>query len=247
MTSEQGTFTTTTEVVELASATLDAPLFDMPAGCHVMDMSALMGKAPHADATPEPTPTATAAKTPEAAPAPPAPTLAPKTAGVMRIGVVKIKDLSGQGLPTENLLVNLLSEFSRQQLEPVVLDADSPQQSVEAEARAKQCDYFVYTVAHQVTDPGSEGLTGPTVPKAAKLDHAKYQALSGVTLYKVGKPLPEIKDLSLAADAAQFAVDAVTATFVMESDKVAAQIADDAHPKSSKAPAKPAAAKPKTK
>ena len=41
--SEQGTFTTTTEVVELTNTTLDDALFEMPQGCKVMDMSAMMG------------------------------------------------------------------------------------------------------------------------------------------------------------------------------------------------------------
>jgi hypothetical protein len=63
------------------------------------------------------------------------------------------------------------------------------------------------------------------------LDPAKYQALTSVTLYKVGKPAPEITDLPLAADAGQFAVNAVIATFVMESDRVAQQVTEDSHPK----------------
>ena len=54
MTSEQGTFTTTTEVVELATANLDAPLFDMPPGCKVMDMSSLMAGMPKVETAPEP-------------------------------------------------------------------------------------------------------------------------------------------------------------------------------------------------
>ena len=70
------------------------------------------------------------------------------------------------------------------------------------------------------------------------LDPAKYQALTNVTLYKVDKPVPEFKDLPLAADAGQFAVDAVMATFVLESDKVAQQVADDAHPKPAAKPVK---------
>ncbi|MFZ0802949.1 MAG: hypothetical protein WAN70_12370, partial [Terriglobales bacterium] len=165
---------------------------------------------------------------------------------VVRIGVVKIKDMSGQGLPTDNLRINLMSEFARQQMDPVPLDAESPQPDVEAEARAKQCDYFVYTVSTQVTEPGSAGLSPSSLPKGVKLDPAKFQALSAVTLYKVGKPLPEIKDLALPADAAQFNVDAVMATFVRESDRIAQQIADDAHPKPSSKGAK-AAAKPGAK
>jgi hypothetical protein len=112
---------------------------------------------------------------------------------------------------------------------------------VESEARSKQCDYFVYTVSTQVTEPGSAGLSPSSLPKGVKLDPAKFQALSGVTLYKVGKPLPEIKALLLAADATQFNVDAVMATFVQESDRIAQQIAEDAHPKpTSKVPKAPA-------
>jgi hypothetical protein len=238
MTSEHGNYTITTEVVELENASLEASLFDMPPGCKGTDMSAMMGGAASAPAAtaPEPAPAPTKAATPPAEPA--APAMAPKAAGVVRVGVVKIKDMSGQSLPTDNLRLNLLSEFGRHQLEAVPLDADAPQADVEAEARAKQCDYFVYTVSTQIKDAGSGGLPPASLPKGVTLDPAKFQALTSVTLYKVGKPAPDFKDLPLAADASQFAVNAVMATFVQESDRVAQQIADDAHPKPAAKPAK---------
>jgi hypothetical protein len=207
-----------------------------------MDMAAMAGGA--AAATPSEPAAAPAAAAPAAQPAAaPEPALPPKAAGVVRIGVVKIKDMSGQSLPTDNLRVNLMSEFARQQMDPVALDAEAPPQEVESEARAKQCDYFVYTVSTQVTEPGSAGLPASSLPKGVKLDPAKFQALSNVTLYKVGKPLPEIKELPLTADATQFNVDAVMSTFVQESDRIAQQIADDAHPKpAAKGPRAPAKA-----
>ena len=243
--SEHGTFTITTEVVELTNASLDAPLFDAPAGCQ--DMSALMGKAPEAATSPTSEPAPAPAPAAAAAPAPaPTPTLAPKAAGVLRIGVVKLKDQTGQGLPTENLIMNLMSEFARHQFEPILLDAESPLADVESEARAKQCDYLVYTVSSQVVEPGSGGLAASVLPKGVKLDPAKYQALSDITLYKIGKPQPELKDFPLAADGERFGVDAVMETFVEESDKVAEQVAEDAHPKP-KTAAKPAASKRKPK
>jgi hypothetical protein len=65
-----------------------------------------------------------------------------------------------------------------------------------------------------------------------------------VTLYKVDKPQPELKDVPAAADASQFGVDAVMATFVVESDFVAHQIADDANPKPTAKSAKPGAKAP---
>ena len=238
MTSEHGTFTTTTEVVELENASLEASLFDMPPGCKVMDMSAMTGGAPATHTEAPATAPAPANAAPAAPAEPPAPAMAPKAAGVVRVGVVKIKDMSGQSLPTDNLRLNLLNEFGRHQLEAVPLDADAPQADVEAEARAKQCDYFVYTVSTQLKDAGSGGLPPASLPKGVMLDPAKYQALTAITLYKVGKPAPELKDLPLAADASQFAVNAVMATFVQESDRVAQQIADDAHPNPAAKPTK---------
>lgn len=231
MTSEHGTFTTSTEVIELTNATLDEPLFEMPPGCKVMDMSAMMGAAA-ASSAPAPSQPAPAAAAPPPTPkAPPAPSVAPKAAGAIRMGVVKIKDMSGESLPTDNLRLDLMSELQRQQFEAIPLDADSPQTDVETEAKGKQCDYVLYTVATQVKEPNSGAIPAASLPKGVTLDPAKYQALTAVTLYKVGKPLPELKDVPLAADAGTFAVDAVSATFVQESNRVAQQVSDDAHPK----------------
>ncbi len=248
MISDQGTFTMTTEVLEISNTSLEAPLFDMPPGCRVMDMSALTGAAPSAPSsasTAEPAAPAPAAHPAAAATSAPAPApVAPKTAGVVRVGVVKIKDMTGQSMPTDNLRLNLISEIERNKMETVPLDAETPYADVEAEARAKQCDYILFTASSTVKDPNTGGLPPASLPKGVTLDPAKYQALTAMTLYKVGKPQPELSDFPLAADANQFAVDAVMATFVVESDKIAQQIADDAHPKpaakATKAPAKPA-------
>ena len=250
MMTDRGTFTTTTEVVDLTTTTLDSPLFEMPPGCRTTDMGAMMGGAAAAsqpEAKPEPSVAAPKAATAAA----PVASLAPKAAGVVRIGVVKIKDASGQGLPADNLRVNLMDEITRRQMEAVPLDAEGPHSDVESEAGSKQCDYILYTVASQVKEPGSGGLPAASLPKGATLDAAKYQALINMTLYRVGKPVPEIKDLPVAANGDQFAVDAVMATFTQESDGVSHQVEADAHPpaasKATKAPAKkPAtAAKPK--
>jgi hypothetical protein len=244
----QGNFTTTTEVVELTNTNLDAPMFDAPPGCKVQDGSATMGGAaaggastPDTTTTPKPAANASAPK----AAAPPTPAVAPKAAGTIRVGVVPIKDATGQSLPTDNLQLDLLSEFARHQLDTVVLTSTGPLADVESEAHAKQCDYFVYTVPTLLKDPGAGGLPSSSLPKGTSLDPAKYQALTLMTLYKVGKPAPELKDAPMAADASTFGVDAVSATFVQESDRVAQQITDDAHPKpaskTAKATAKPAA------
>jgi hypothetical protein len=237
MSMPQGTFTTTTEVIELTNTSLDASLFEGPSNCRGMDMSAMAAGAP--EKTPAASSEAAPAPSAPAPSAPPAPPVAPKAPGVTRVGVVKIKDMSGESLPTDNLILDLISEISKQQLEAIPLDADAPQDAVMAEAKTKQCDYVVYTVSTQVKEPNTGGLT--PMPKGVTLDPAKYQALTNVTLYKVGKPLPEFKDMPLAGDAQQFAVDAVSATFVQESAKIAQQVAEDAHPKAGVKTARPAA------
>ena len=100
ITSAQGTFTTTTEVVELTNTSLEAPLFDMPPGCKVVDMSAMMGGAPATTPPAEPVSNApTTGAAPATPPAAAAPALAPKAAGVVRIGVVTIKDMTANLFP----------------------------------------------------------------------------------------------------------------------------------------------------
>ena len=131
MITQERTFTVTTEVVELTNTTLEPALFDAPPGCQTMDMGAMMGGASHAseqrgDACADASGRIRAAGTRACCPAAAAPAMAPKAAGVVRIGVVKINDKSGQSLPTDNLRLNLMSEFGRQQLEAVPLDAEAP-------------------------------------------------------------------------------------------------------------------------
>ena len=82
ITSPQGTFTTTTEVIELTNTLLEDSLFDMPPGCRVMDMTAMMGGASGGDESePSPAPEKAAAPAAQpAAPAAPAPAPAPAVA-----------------------------------------------------------------------------------------------------------------------------------------------------------------------
>ncbi len=138
-------------------------------------------------------------------------------------------------MPTDNLRINLISEITRRSMEAVPLDATVPYEAVLAEAQQKQCDYILYTGAAQVKDPGAGGVSLPAALRTVKLDPGKYQALLDITLYRVGKPAPELKDVLLAAAADQFGVNAVMAGFEAEADKVAEQVQEDAHPK--KAPA----------
>jgi hypothetical protein len=247
---EGHSFTTVTEVVELTNTPLDASLFEMPAGCKVVssyqelfgmgDMTAgMMGGRPPNPPLPAPASPSPPAPPPAPAPPPPAPTptVAAKSSGVVRVGVVKIKDSSEQFLPIENLRMNLMSEVSLRQMEAVPIDADGDP-AIAAEAALKNCDYILYTDASQVKAPDSGGVALPAALRGVSLDKSKYQALLAMTLYRVGKPQPELKQAPLAADADQLGVNAVMAAFEKEADKVAEQVKKDREPaKPSRTPA----------
>ena len=255
---EGHSFTTVSEVVELTNAPLDASLFEMPAGCKVVSSyqellniggmaAGMMGGRPMPPAA-APARRLPSLSLPPAPPAPsaPAPTAAPKSSGVVRVGVVKIKDTSEQYLPIENLRINLMSEVTLRQMEAVPLDADSDS-SIAAEAASKNCDYILYTDASQVKAPDSGGVVLPAALKGVSLDKTKYQALLAITLYRVGKPQPELKQAPLAADGDQLGVNAVMAAFEKEADKVAEQVKKDREPAKhpGTAPAKKPAARKK--
>jgi hypothetical protein len=238
MQAEGHSFTTVSEVVDLATAPLEASLFDMPAGCRVvtsyqelMNLGAMaagmMGGTPPATAPPPPSkPEPPAAAPPVAAPAP---VMAAKASGVIRVGVVKIKDVSQQNLPLDNLRMNLMSEITLRQMEAVAIDSES-ESAVAGEAAEKQCDYVLYTDANQVKAPDSGGVVLPPALKGVSLDKSKYQALLAMTLYRVSKPQPELKQLPLAAAGDQMGVNAVMAGFEMEAQKVADQVKKDSEP-----------------
>ena len=243
-------FTMTSEVTDLSSATLDAAMFEMPAGCKVVTNAQEMmtmptgsagaagfsmpglppsGKKPSqtqmAEVKPA-TPPVAAAPAPSAAPKVETVPVPAKAAGVVRVGVVKIKDATGQYLPVDNLRINLMGEVTRRSMEAVPLEADTPAQAVMLEAQQKQCDYVLYTSAEQIGEPG-KALAMPAALRAVKLDANKYQALLAMTLYKVGKPAPELKDVNVAADADQLGVNAVMVGFGKEAEKAAEQVKKD--------------------
>jgi hypothetical protein len=155
--------------------------------------------------------------------------VAAKAAGVVRIGVVKINDATGQYLPIDNLRVNLMSEVTLRQMEAVALDAEGDP-AIAAEAADKQCDYILYTDARQVKDPGSGGIALPAALRGVALSKDRYQALLEMTLFRVGKRVPELKQAPLAADADQFGVNAVMAGFEKEAERIAEQVKKDREP-----------------
>ena len=150
-------FSNINEVVEFSQATLEASLFEPPAGYReVKDFASMYNTGMPStgmpsDNNPSSTTSATtsnpvasnpsATKVTEALPA--------KKAGVIRIGVVTVKvDKVTEGMNASNLATAVQSTL-KEKLNAPNVEAVSIQATVlkdiEAEARQKECDYLVYT------------------------------------------------------------------------------------------------------
>lgn len=175
------TTTTTSEIVELSSAPLDAALFEIPAGYREVkeqdivvaddeDTSSQneneqrgMNLSTGAQATPPTAPAQVSAPSTAGA-------LGPKREGVVRVGVVLPKATSAEHMSPASLAEatrnSLLTSIPAPALEAVPLEAQMPAQA-EAEAREKSCDYILYTnITHK---KGGGGGFGSFMRKAAPI------------------------------------------------------------------------------
>lgn len=135
-------FSSTKEVVDLSREPLDAALFDVPAGYteasntgelygapSMSDMASQMSKGrPPVEDDQNNNSTMSSSKAP----------------GSIRVGVVQINNKTDHSVSTESLRQRLLGEISGNGVEAVPLNAIS-QSEAQVEARAKQCDFILYT------------------------------------------------------------------------------------------------------
>ncbi|HEY2973194.1 MAG TPA: hypothetical protein VGJ48_11835 [Pyrinomonadaceae bacterium] len=130
----------TREVVELSRELLDAALFEVPAGyvetknaqelygIPSMDAISQMAKGrppvedDHSNASPSNL----------------------KEPGSLRVGVVQINNKTDHQVSTESLRQRLLGEIQGNGIDAISLNASSPAEA-ETEAKAKQCDFILYT------------------------------------------------------------------------------------------------------
>jgi len=135
-------FSTTKEVIELSREPLDAALFDVPAGyVETKNAQELYGM-----------PSIDAMMSQMAKGRPPvennqgiaSPGANTKAPGSIRIGVVQINNKTDHPVSTESLRSRLLGEIQSTGVEAVSLNAGTPAEA-EMEAKAKQCDFILFT------------------------------------------------------------------------------------------------------
>ena len=134
-------FSSTKEVVELSREPLDAAFFDIPAG-HVEaastqelyampSMADMMQKSQSQQAAPDNRSNSSNMSN-------------TKASGAIRIGVVQINNKTDHGVSQEPLRQRLIGQLQGDGVEAVPLNAISPREA-EVEAKAKQCDFILYT------------------------------------------------------------------------------------------------------
>ena len=216
-------FTSTKEVVELSREPLDAALFDVPAGyvetknvqelygipsLGAMTSQISQGRPPVEDDGNNGSVGGTT-----------------KAPGVIRVGVVQINNKSGRQVSTESLRERLLGDIQGSGVEAVSLNAIS-QAEAETEAKAKQCDFILYTDITTLKTSAAKKLGGMFGGVAGVGGIDKTEAKVEFRLFAIGGTSPRLQS---AATAKEEGDEASAGTAI---DQEAKQVSAEARKKS---------------
>jgi hypothetical protein len=200
-----GAMTMTMEVTDISQATLDAALFDVPAGytqvSSAQELYGTEGGYPSAEGVSASDPAAGRTEGVSEAAAP-APTVAAKRPGMIRVGVLAIHNRTGSGVSTHALRRDLLNSIGDGSVEAVALDEVGA--AAEAEAQQKGCDLILHTdiTAMKKSAAGKMGgifgrVTGVSVPGA---EEARYESRVEFRLVPVGGGPPRLQSTATAKE-----------------------------------------------
>jgi hypothetical protein len=183
-------FTATKEVVELSRDPLDAALFDIPAGFTEAQSTQELYGAPSMDSM-------AAGSTSQAQPSQTADASGgTKVAGSIRVGVVPIDNKTDRSVSTDNLRERLIGEIQGQGIEAISLNAQT-QMAAEAEARAKQCDFILYTDITALKSSKVGGLLGRVTGATGA---GKTDSRLDFRLFAVGESAPRLQSSATGKD-----------------------------------------------
>lgn len=210
----QPQFTSTTEVVSITRATLDAALFDVPAGYtearnagELYDTSAMMAAArAQAGAGDDDDKSKEAGREPNnesagaAAMSAAAAGGGAKRAGVVRIGVIPPANKTDKSVGIDALRGGLIASLTGGNVEAVALEATSPG-GLEAEAKSKECDFLLYTDIVSVKQSAASKLGGFMSRATGAADaKEKYEAKIEFSLVPVGASAPLLEASAAAKE-----------------------------------------------
>jgi hypothetical protein len=184
------TFTSTKEVVELSRDPLDAALFDVPAGYTEAQSSQELYVAPSMTSMTGPAMTGPDSSADDRTTM--SSLAGAKAPGTIRVGVVSINNKSDRPVSLDELRARLVSGIEGSGVDAVPLNATT-QAAAEAEARARQCDFILYTDISALKISAAKKLGG-FLGKATGIGGAgKSDARVDFSLFAVGETSPRIQ------------------------------------------------------
>ena len=183
-------FTSTKETVELSREPLAAALFEIPEGYIAVQSSQELYGAPSAESI------ASMMKGETAAPAEatPGPSITMQKGGKVRVGVVPLNNKTDKKVSTEMLRQQLISEILGAGIDAVPLNAEF-QAAAEAEARAKECDYILFTDISMLKTAKLGGMFGRVAGVGGL---AKSDSRLDFKLFAVGESTPRLQSTANA-------------------------------------------------
>ena len=191
------TFTSNKEVVELSREPLDPALFDIPSGyAEARDTSefyampsmdsivsqANQGQQPAQSNTSSPSSVAGA-----------------KQPGTLRVGVVTINNSAGKPVSTDALRARLVGNIEATGVEAIPLNAISAAEA-EVEAKAKQCDFILYTDIRALKSSAAKKLGGVFGRVAGVGGIDTTEAKVDFKLFAVGEGTPRLQSSATAKE-----------------------------------------------
>ncbi len=185
------TLTSTKEVVDLSREPLDAALFDVPAGyTEAQSSQELYGAPSMAEMT---SAAMTGADTSAADGSSGMSSRAEaKQPGTIRVGVVTINNRSDRPVSVEDLRARLVSGIEGSGVDAVPLNATT-QAAAEAEAKASQCDFILYTDISSLKISAAKALGGFLGKAAGVGGVGKSDARVDFKLFAVGETSPRLQ------------------------------------------------------
>lgn len=191
------TYTSTKEVVELSREPVDAALFDVPAGyVETQNTQELYGM-PSMESM---MPSATGTQPSEAVQNQMSNAREGKAPGVIRVGVVQINNKTDRTVSAASLRERLISEIQGSGLEAVGLNAMTVTEA-DVEARAKECDFILYTdIALLKTSAAKKlgGMLGRATGVGGGVD--KTEAKIEYRLFAIGETAARLQSAAAAKE-----------------------------------------------
>ncbi|MGH9602730.1 MAG: DUF4412 domain-containing protein [Terriglobales bacterium] len=200
--SGEQSFTTTSETLELSKDTLDAGLFEIPAGYREVksqqelmcmgDMQSMMAKAMKGEMSEEELEAAMAGAGAASKPGKGAGEAAGKRSGKLRIGVVGFVNKTKNSLAVESPRQRLIDEIIALEADAVALDQETPEEIV-AEAREKKCDFILYTDVTKLKQSGGKlgGMFGKVT--GGTTGAGKYEVAVDFRLFPTGEDVARLE------------------------------------------------------